>query len=139
MKNILTIVLLLITACATVKTSTTSDKRPAYKTVAEDLIGEDLTYTMNASESYVLCVKDIPGTTEKPRNSISFVVINVSNNQMVMKQKFTGGTVGWYSNYEIEVFHMPGIIQEGQTRDDYTTVYNITKGTSYPKKGIKLN
>lgn len=139
MKNVLVILFLFIVGCATVKTSTTTDKRPAYEKVAEDLIGEDLTYTKNGPETYVLCVKEIPGTTEKPRNSISFVIINMSNNQMVMKQKFTGGTVGWYSDYEIEVFHMPGIIQEGQTNDDYTTIYNITKGTSYPKKGVKLN
>lgn len=135
MKNAFILILLFAAGCATVKTTTTSDQTPEYQKVAFSLLGEDLTYTMNEPQSYVLCVKEMPGTSQQPRNSISFVVIDLSNNQMVIKQKLTGGTVGWYSDYEIEVFQTPGMVRHDQSKDDFTTIYNVTKGTSYPKKG----
>lgn len=133
--------LVLLSACGGTKISNTSgqETKQTFQEMATKKLGTDVTYTMNDSKSYVLCVKEVKGTPQQPRNSISFVVIKLSDNAVVLEQKFEGGTVGWYSDKEVEAFRTPGTMRDDQTQDDYTTLYNVVKGTSYPKKGKKQN
>lgn len=130
---------LFLISCGTKVSKSTDDNSSNYEKVAVEKLGANLTYSMNDSKTFVLCMNDVKGTAQQPRNTISFVVIKLSDNSVVLEQKFDGGTVGWYSDTEVEVFRTPGMIRKDQTRDDFTTLYNVSKGTSYPKKGKQTN
>jgi hypothetical protein len=131
--------MLLFFGCTSINATKTTGQSSHFKDMAIMKLGENPTYKMNGSKTYVLCIKDVKGTAQQPRNSLSFIVIKLDDNNIALEQKFEGGTVGWYSDHEVEVFRTPGIVQKDQSQDDFTTIYNVVTGKSYPKKGKELN
>lgn len=115
-------------------TQTVDDK---YKELASGKLGEDVSFTMNDAKTYVLCVSEIKGTVNQPRNMLSYMVIKISDNSAVLDNKVDGGTVEWFSETEIEVYLTPGIMRDDQTRDDFITLYNVESGESRKKKNTE--
>ncbi|MCB0494992.1 MAG: hypothetical protein KDC79_02560 [Cyclobacteriaceae bacterium] len=131
----------LLIGCKSNKLSDSSTKLEGnkFEEVATKKLGEGLTYYKNDSKTYVLCVHEVPGTNLQPRNSLSFVVIRLKDDKIVLQQNISGGKVNWFSDREIEVFRTPGIVRPDESRDDYTTLYNVITGASYSKKGKETN
>lgn len=132
------IIAFFVLSCGASKNNNTAQNgKDGYKELAVEKLGDNVTYTMNEDESFVLCVSEIKGTTQQPRNMLSYMVINMKDNSTVLEDKIDGGSVNWVNDTELEVFRTPGIMRNDQTRDDYTTVYNIKTGKSYPKKNTE--
>jgi len=135
--NALIILIAYFTAsgCASSKVSSvdTKDVSNYEKLAISTLASENVTHTMNSNKTYVLSTNEVKGTLEQPRNSLSFVVIKINENKVVLEQKIEGGNVNWLNYTEIEVFRTPGIMRDDQTRDDFITIYNVETGLSYPK------
>lgn len=135
---IYTFLVLFITSCGVSKVSNSSQKfDDNYKKIATEKLEGDIIYAMNEANTYVLCVNEIKGTPEQPRNTISFVVINMIDNSVALENKIEGGTVKWSGNLIIEIFRTPGIMRDDQSRDDFVTIYNVETGKSYPKKNVE--
>ena len=135
---IYTFLVLFIASCGTSKVgNSTQVEEGAYKEKATEMLGKDVAFSMNDSKSYVLCLNEIKGTPEQPRNTISFVVINMNDNSVALENKIEGGTVKWADNLMIEIFRTPGIMRDDQSRDDFITLYNVETGKSYPKKNVE--
>lgn len=135
---IYTFLVLFITSCGVSKVSNSSQKfDDNYKKIATEKLEGDIIYAMNEANTYVLCVNEIKGTPEQPRNTISFVVINMIDNSVALENKIEGGTVKWSGNLIIEIFRTPGIMRDDQSRDDFVTLYNVETGKSYPKKNVE--
>ena len=129
---------ILVSSCGTSKVNnSTQEMATNYKDIASEKLGEDISYTMNKANSYALCKSEIIGTPKQPRNNLSYVVINLKDNSIVLEDKIDGGTVNWLNNSEIEVYIIPGIMRNDQTKDDYTTIYNIETGNSRKKSSIE--
>lgn len=135
---IYTFLVLFIASCGASKVGNTAQVgESTYKEKATEILGKDLAFTKNDSKSYVLCVNEIKGTPKQPRNTISFVVINLNNNSVALENKIEGGTVKWSDNLEVEIYRTPGIMRDDQTREDFITLYNVETGKSYPKKNVE--
>ena len=133
-KNLIYVVLVFfITSCNSHKVAT-SNTEEAYKEVVKERLGEDVLYLLNKPKTYVLCIKEIKGTTLQPRNTVNYIVVKIDNNAVVLENKIEGGSVSWASKNEVEVFRIPGIVRKDQSRADFITLYNVETGKSYPKK-----
>lgn len=128
------LVLLLASCGASKKGNSTQVNGNKYIELASEKLGDKVIYKMNESKTYVLCISEIKGTVHQPRNTLSYMVINIKDNDVALEDKIDGGTVKWSGDGEIEVFRTPGIMRDDQTRDDFITLYNIETGKSYPKK-----
>lgn len=136
--SFLIVLIAFITSCGASKSSnSTQAAESTYQKLATEKLGEDLTFTMNKAETYVLCISDVKGDVHQPRNLLSYMVIKVKDNSIALEDKIDGGNVKWSNDFEIEVFRTPGIMRDDQTRDDFITMYNVESGKSYPKKNTE--
>ena len=126
-------VLTYITSCASSSTSTSSQGEGEYKEVATKALGDNVEYKLNDSKTFVLCVNEVSGTVKQPRNSLSYLVINLKDNSISLENKVDGGTVSWYKDNLLQVYLTPGTMRDDQTRDDFITLYNVETGKSFPK------
>ncbi len=123
-----------VISCGSAKLSaSTPDSTETYKKVVVNKLGEGVLYIANKSNSYMLCIKETKGSSLQPRNNINYLVINLSDNTIVLENRVNGGTVSWYNEKMIQVYLTPGVIRKDQTRDDFITLYNVETGKSYPK------
>lgn len=122
---------------SSIMSNSTQAKTATYKEIAVKKLGQGVAYSINDSKTYVLCVSDLKGTAQQPRNSLSYVVIKLKDNSILLEDKFEGGTVSWSGDAEIEVFRTPGIIREDQTRDDFITFYDVESGNSSKKRNTE--
>jgi len=131
----LVILVFLLPSCGALKTSNlTQVDESKYRRLAMEKLGEeDVTFTINGADTYVLCTSEVKGTVQQPRNNINYLVINLSDNTIVLENRVNGGTVSWYNEKIIQVYLTPGVIRKDQTRDDFITLYNVETGKSYPK------
>ena len=127
---------LTISGCTSIKVSSiATNGESSYKELASSKLGvSDPIYLLSESNTYVLCIKDVKGTVQQPRNLLSFVVIKMDDNKVVLEENVEGGTVDWFSDNSIQVFRTPGIMRDDQTRDDFITLYNVETGISSKKK-----
>jgi len=132
--SIFIVLIVFITSCgASKKSNSTKVADGKYKEIATKKLGEDVSFIMNDSKTYVLCISEVKGTVKQPRNMLSYMVIKLSDNSAVLDNKVDGGTVKWSNDTEIEVYITPGIMRDDQTSDDYTTIYNVESGESRKK------
>lgn len=131
--------IILLASCGTSKkgSNSTQANEDKYKAIATDKFGEDVTFATNDPKSFVLCTSEVKGTVHQPRNTLSYMMIRLVDNTIVLEDKLDGATVNWYSETEIEVYRTPGIMRDDQTRDDFITLYNVETGKSYPKKNTE--
>ena len=140
MKTISTyiILILVLASCgASKKSNSTQTADNKYNELATEKLGEDVSFTMNNSKTYVLCISEVKGTVKQPRNMLSYMVIKLSDNTTVLEKKVDGGTVKWFNDMEIEVYLTPGIMRNDQTSDDYTTIYNVESRESRKKTSVE--
>ncbi len=117
---------ILLYGCSKTASVTTASER--YKDVAINKYKEGYNFYPSVNNKYVLCTKEIAGTTMNPANHIDFFVYDIVEEIIVMEKSVDNGKVKWYSDFQIEVLSIPGNMAQGQTLDDYTKVYNLESG-----------
>ncbi len=128
------VLLLLVVSCGASKSSNSNqEEKTAYKKIALTKLGDNITYVLNETKTYVLCIKETKGTVQQPRNSIKYLVVKISDNAVALESTVDGGTVKWYNLKMVQVYQTPGIMRDDQTKDDFITLYNVETGKSYPK------
>ena len=65
----------------------------------------------NKTKDYVICVST-PKTKIPNTSSTSYFVYNVLDSCIVEEKIIRSGTISWYSDYEIKVVEIPGMIQK---------------------------
>ena len=109
-----------------------------YKTIASEKLGANVNYSFNEDNSLVLCYIE----TEVPNKSgygVSFLVIDINTNAIIYDDNIDKGTASWYSKTQLALFYTPGIMRQDQSRDYYTTIYDLIKKTRTPKKDLAKN
>ena len=131
------LILLLVSCGSSKKSNSTQTAENKYKELATEKLGEDVSFTMNDSKTFVLCINEVKGTVKQPRNMLSYMVIKLNDDTAVLENKVGGATVKWSSDTEIEVYLTPGIMGDDQTSADYTTIYNVESGESRKKASVE--
>ena len=133
--------LLLITfaflSCASSKnrSGTAQDQDQAmYRQLAEEKYQGKIKYKPNPDGFYMLCINDTKGTAQKPQNQLQFFIYDLKNEKLTFELKVGSGYVKWLGNKHVEVFRTPGVMRKDQSRDDFTTVYDVISGKGIPKK-----
>jgi len=117
---------ILLYGCSKTASITTTSER--YKDVAINKFKDGYNFYPSGNKKYVLCTKEIEGTAINPANHIDFFVYDVEEEIIVLEKSVDNGKVKWFSDFQIEVLAIPGIMAQGQTLDDYTKVYNLESG-----------
>ena len=128
------LLLMIEAGCKSTEKATTNQETKAYLEPAAKL-GDGVKYSFNKDRSYVLAqsTPDINGQN----TSFSFFVFDMKAEKIVLEQTIDSGFVQWLSDNEIEVFLTPGVMRNDQSRDEFTTVYNVATGASQPKTDWK--
>lgn len=131
------VVILLMISCQSIsKFPGTKDQQNAYTILAKEKLGDDVIYTPNKSQSYVLCVKETKGNNRQPSSIIKFFVYDLEEAKIIYEENLSAGYVKWYNDNQIEMYSTPGVMVEGTTRNDYTTIYNVISRKSVKKSSL---
>lgn len=134
---ILSVLIILSGACS--KSNIATDSEQSYMTVAEERYGKENTECQeNKDKTYVLCKHQInePGS---PFKAWEFFVYDMNNGKISFDDTLDKGNVKWFSDTELEISKVPGIMADGQTMNDYAWIVNVVSGlkikkTEYLKK-----
>ncbi len=120
-KNWLFLLLLCIalSACKTSKKDTVSTV--SIETVIQTSIANVGIQTNNAAKTYLLVVEEATAGNE----FLKFIVLNVSDQKIVLEKKFRPGHVTWFDNTTIELLDMPGMIEATKKSEDYIRYIKI--------------
>ena len=138
---IMVFVTLVCFACAPSKKDVQKVSKGAlesYEAVAQEKFGV-VNCELSPQNTYALCLKSEEGTPRNPGRKTEFLVLHLASDSIVYQQILEKGAVKWFSDEELEILRIPGIMAEGQTLDDYTITYNVKDGTRIAKKAVKEN
>lgn len=93
-------------------------------------------YLESPAKSYVLCYKEKKGTPRNPQNRIEYFVFQVSTNAIVYTNYVEGGQVNWFSDYQLAILTIPGMMPATKTKDDFTVIYNLKDKTRIKKSSL---
>ncbi len=110
------VVLLLPSACKTSKKDSTTLDQVIQSSVAT--VG---TTTYNPGHTYVLVVEQ-PSQNE----FLTFIVVNVTTHEIVLKRKFRPGHVRWSDSTTIELLDVPGMIESNKNIEEYIQYVSVT-------------
>ncbi len=133
-KKMSLLLLLFAFACSNKSLPGTKSQQLAYKSIASEKLGEDVEFIPNDLKNYLLCIHDEKMTISNPENNLKLLVYNLSDEEVALELNVGPGTAKWISTYEIEVYFKPGVMRRDETRDDYTTIYNLVTGEKRQKK-----
>lgn len=129
--RILTLLLLMYLSSCTIKSKPTIDN---------SLFEEDgFECAWNSSQTYCLCQKSVTVKGKNaPNKAISYFVSD-TNKVKVKEGTLDSGSVVWLDDKSLVISMVPGIMKDGQTRDDYKRVYDIKSKEITPYKKYKSN
>lgn len=133
-KKISLLLLVFVMACGNKNLPGTKDQQQAYKNIAAEKLGSDVEFIPNELKNFLLCLHDEKSSAENPENNLRLLVYDLTTDKVSLELNVGSGTAKWISTYELEVFYKPKVIQRGETRDDYVTIYNLTTGEKRNKK-----
>ncbi|WP_299452196.1 hypothetical protein [uncultured Microscilla sp.] len=112
-------------------------KNATLKKLGEEKYGTSAHYITSPGKSYVLCYKKEKGKNVKPtQKAVDFFVFEPQSNKTVYKNNLQNGYVKWFSDYQLEIFLVPGIMPANKSKDDFITIYNLKNNTSIKKSTI---
>ncbi len=119
---LLTLCFIGMVACRNAKNG--SDQNSNFDQLASERLQGTIDCLENEAGTFVLCtgkskLESGPGT------KINYLIIDKANNKVLIEDVVTNGHVKWYSDSEISILRNPGMMGEGQTKDDYTFIYNL--------------
>ena len=132
LNGIIVLGLVFFLACANGKTQPSN-----YKSVSEKKLRGQIEHVFSPDSSYVLSYVEQKGTSQMPQNNIRYIVIDMSNDEVVLENSIDNGNVSFYSDTQLKVFMIPGIMREDQDRDDFTYIYNLKTGEKHTLTELK--
>ncbi len=117
---LLVLVSFVYSGCKTPKNDSTS-----LDTVIQRSISNPSTTSYNNEKTYLLVVEEQTADQEL----IKFLVIEVSNQKIVLEKKFRPGHVKWKDNSTIELLNVPGMIELNKSMEDYIQYISIPTQT----------
>lgn len=113
-------------------------KNATLKKLGEENYGADAKYITSPKKSYVLCYKQEKGSNTKNKNhtKTDFFVFETKSNKTVYASSVSNGYVKWFSDYQLEIFIIPGLMPANKTKDDFITIYNLKTKKSIKKSTI---
>ena len=107
--------LLLVVSCKSVESNNaevnSKDSTNIVEQLAQNKFGHNYILQYNKTKDYVICVST-PKTKIPNTSSTSYFVYNVLDSCIVEEKIIRSGTISWYSDYEIKVVEIPGMIQK---------------------------
>lgn len=91
------------------------------------------TYEALENKRFILCFFKEEGTVMRPQSSTDYFVFNKEKSEVIYEGNVFNGTVKWLDEQHLEIYSMPGIMREGQTRDDMTLIINVLNGEKISK------
>lgn len=132
--RILFLVVTLFAACSAPKSAQNSaPDQSTFIEIAEEQLGASAQCLKNNSESMVLCISEEDSHSMQPRKTISFMVIKLDDSSVLYESSVDGGSVKWFDDQRLEIFNTPGYVRQDQSKDDFTTIYDVLSGVSKPK------
>lgn len=111
-------------------------KNAILKKLGEESYGADAKYITSPNKSYVLCYKQEKGSVKQAQTKTDFFVFDAKSNKTVYASSVSNGYVKWFSDYQLEVFIVPGLMPANKTKDDFITIYNLKTKKSIKKSSI---
>ncbi|MEO0553568.1 MAG: hypothetical protein AAF149_10240 [Bacteroidota bacterium] len=111
-----------------------------YEGLAYERYGEGTVFHKNGDNSLILCINETKGSTKNPQNAIDFFVFCTAKDSIIYSDYISPGSVSWFSDNQIELFYLPGVMPQGKTRDDFVYIYDLetgikTRKSDFDKKG----
>ncbi len=98
-------------------------KKVNIKELAKNMYGKNYILSYNSSKDFVICMSN--AKSKIPNNSVTkYFVFDMDKNVIVVEDKFRNGNISWYSNYEIKIVKLPGIVKKNQMQE-YGYVLNV--------------
>lgn len=138
MRVILSLFLIcIIGGCAKKSATSSNSSMENYKKLAyESLNVEPVQFFENSGKDYVLATYYKNESNAAGAGTLTYVIINISEEKVEKKGVLSQGKINWISDYEVEIFSPPGIPKDQtETAEDYTTIYNVKTGKTSNKKG----
>ncbi len=95
------------------------------KLAVEKYTAKDVQYLPNTTNTYMLCISETKGTAQLPQNYLRYFVYDLKGDSVLHDGTLSNGTIEWYSATQIAIYKRPGIMAEGQTIDDYITLFDV--------------
>jgi hypothetical protein len=105
------------------KTSIVSAQSPISKIVSENFGDTPTEQELNPDKTHLLVVQEKTATTEG-LNTL-FIVIRLSDNTIILKDRISRGYVRWLDNHNLEKLNIPGKVQPDADLARYKTIVSI--------------
>ncbi len=92
--------------------------------VTKELGSESYTTVANERDEYLLCYTE----SKSPLNSyatIKFLILKKEDNKIIHRANIKDGYIKWVSEFELEIFEVPGVIETDQNIEDYKSILNV--------------
>lgn len=106
------------------------------KVVSKHLGSGDISFDINESKEYVLCMQNPEKNVSNPRQEKQYVVLDLNSGEVVYKGRLEAGYVKWYDADNLEILNEPGTMPKEMTRDDFTIIYNVKTKEKQEKKDL---
>ena len=91
--------------------------------LAQNKYGNAYTLDYNFIKDFVLC-KSIAKSKIPNNSATKYFVFDIDENVIVVEDKFRNGNISWYSNYEIKIVKIPGMVKKNQMQE-YGYILNV--------------
>ncbi|MEP0365997.1 MAG: hypothetical protein ABJN36_10950 [Cyclobacteriaceae bacterium] len=131
MKNllILSITLIFAFACKTSQKGglTLEEVKKSLQTEENDEIICD----GNESQTFELCQTNLNDSQVDALRK--FLIYEKSSGKVVLEKSVVGGYVKWVDDTKVEFYTVPGIIKDGQSKNDFIKIYDVATGQTVGK------
>lgn len=86
----------------------------SFQQFAREKLGKSAVVLPNNSQSYLLCISNSPKQLYPafPQRAFRFFVYDIDKDSIVYEASLENGSVAWFSNSELIIKTIPGIIEE---------------------------
>ena len=125
---LLVIFLVIFLGCASSVSAPNSDQKqvgsPEYEKLATDKFESDFRCDLNKSRTLALCQKNY---ADSHRNNffIDYFIFDIGKGQLILESRIHRSSISWSGNHQLKIFHIPGVMAEGQTREDFTEILDL--------------
>ncbi|MBU0472590.1 MAG: hypothetical protein KKF62_00360 [Bacteroidetes bacterium] len=119
--------LLLVVSCKSVESNnvevSSKNSTNIVEQLAQNKFGNNYILQYNRTKDYVICVST-PKSKIPNTSSTSYFVYNVLDSSIVEEKIIRSGTISWFSDYEIKVIEIPGMIKKN-VDNEHGYIFNL--------------
>lgn len=90
-----------------------------------EALGTDAEISVNPGETLILGLATNNQSARSPRKSRGFIVLNVESGKIIYEGRIEAGYVKWFDDEHLEMFSPPGIIRQGQDKNELIKILNV--------------